>query len=386
MRQEFLPFSRPTIGAEEIAEVVDTLQSGWLTTGPKVARFEQALAERLGVKYVVATNSGTAALHIALLAAEVGPGDEIITTDFTFAATVNMIIAVGARPVLVDVDRDTLNLLPEGVAAAVTNRTKAIIPVHFAGLPCNMAALQEIAARHGLLIVEDAAHALGASYNGCPIGSLSWATIFSFHPIKNITTGEGGALCTNDEALAKRAMRLRFHGLSREAWARYTARGAPQYDVWELGYKYNMLDLQAAIGLPQLARLDALNARRRQLAALYQEALSDIPELQLPPEARPEDTHAWHLFVVKVLPEKGAPSRDEFMAALKERNIGTGLHFRAIHQHPYYAQTLGYSDADLPNAAWASERVCSLPLFPQMKEEDVHDVAAAIRDVLWSGA
>jgi len=382
MRETFLPFSRPTIGEDEIAEVVDSLRSGWITTGPKVERFEAALQEATGAAHVVAMNSGTAALHVSLLGSGIGPGDEVITTAMTFAATVNMILAVGAKPVLVDIDRDTLNLIPEQVAAAVTPRTKAIMPVHFAGLPCDMGALQQIAREHGLLIIEDAAHALGSAYEGKPIGSISEATIFSFHPIKNITTGEGGALCTDDAELAERASYLRFHGLSRNAWNRYGARGVPQYEVLAMGFKYNMLDLQAAIGIHQLARLAEFNARRRQLAALYRAQLEGLPGLQLPPEARAQDTHSWDLFIVKVLPEQGAPSRDDFMAALKERNIGAGLHFRAIHHHTFFAETLGYTDADLPNAAWASERVCSLPLFPLMTEDDVADVVAAIREVL----
>lgn len=382
MREQFLPFSRPTIGPEEIAEVVDSLQSGWITTGPKVQRFEEQLKQSTGAAHAVAMNSGTAVLHVALLAKGIGPGDEVITTAMTFAATVNMILAVGARPVLVDVDPGTLNLLSEQIAAAVTPATKAIMPVHFAGLPCDMDAIHEIARQHDLAVIEDAAHAIGSEYRGRPIGALSDATEFSFHPIKTVTSGEGGALCTNDDLLAERARVLRFHGISKDAWKRYSREGLPHYDVTALGFKYNMLDLQAAIGIHQLTKLEAFVARRRELAAQYREALADVPGLQLPPDAAPEDRHSWHLFIPKILPEVSGVSRDEFMAGLKARNIGTGLHFRAIHHHPFFAEALGYAPTDFPNASWASDRICSLPLFPLMTNEDVGDVVAAIREVL----
>ncbi len=381
MREEFLPFSRPTIGPEETAEVVDCLASGWLTTGPKVQRFEELLKAETRAAHAVAMNSGTAALHVALLALDIGPGDEVITTPMTFAATVNMILAVGATPVLVDIDRDSLNILPELIAAAVTPATRAIMPVHFAGLPCDLDAVHAIAGEHQLAVIEDAAHALGSCYHGNPIGALSAATCFSFHPIKNITTGEGGALCTNDDELAEQARVLRFHGISKDAWKRYDARGVPQYDVMALGFKYNMLDLQAAIGIHQLPKLSQLNDRRRRLAAKYREALADVPGVLVPPEAPAADLHSWHLFVIKMLPEVLGIGRDDFMARLKERNIGSGLHFRAIHLHPYFAERLQYPVGSLPNAEWASERIVSLPLFPLMSEGDVDDVVSAICEI-----
>lgn len=382
MRNEFLPFSKPTIGPEEIAEVVDSLESGWITTGPKVQRFEQLLAEAAGARHAVAMNSGTAALHVSLLGLDIGPGDEVITTPMTFAATVNMILAVGAKPVLVDVDRTSLNIIPELVAAAVTPATRAIMPVHFAGLPCDLDALGAIASQHGLDIIEDAAHAIGTHYRGKPIGALSKATEFSFHPIKNITTGEGGALCTDDDDLADRARVLRFHGIDRDAWKRYDVKGQPHYDVTALGFKYNMLDLQAALGIHQIARLPELIARRREIAALYREQLAGVPGLALPPDSTGTDLHAWHLFVIKVLPEAIGMDRDGFMAALKTHNIGSALHFRAIHLHPFFASALGYERGSLPEAEWASDRILSLPLFPGMSDEDAMDVVEAIKNIV----
>ncbi|NSW58653.1 MAG: DegT/DnrJ/EryC1/StrS aminotransferase family protein [Armatimonadetes bacterium] len=381
MRQEFLPFCRPTIGDEEIAEVVASMRSGWLTTGPKVQRFEEMLAEQTEAAHAVAMNSGTAALHVALLSLGIGPGDEVITTPMTFAATVNMILAVGARPVLVDIDCRTLNIIPEQIEAAITASTRAIIPVHFAGLPCDMQAIHAIAREHGLAVIEDAAHAIGSRYQGRPIGALSDATCFSFHPIKTITTGEGGALCTNDDALAERASIVRFHGLSKDSWKRYEARGNAQYAVMAMGFKYNMLDLQAAIGLHQLPRLNDFIQRRTDLVEMYREGLSGLHALVLPAYAPDGDVHSWHLYTPRVRPELLGMDRDGFMEALKAHNIGTGLHFTAIHMHPYFAETLGYGPGSLPNAEWASDRILSLPLFPLMTDEDLCDVVNAVRAI-----
>ncbi len=381
MRAEFLPFSRPTIGPEEIAEVVDSLESGWLATGPKVQRFEALLQAQTGAAHAVAMNSGTAALHVALLGLNIAPGDEVITTAMTFASPINMILAVGARPVLCDVDRDSLNLLPDQVARAVTPRTRAIMPLHFAGLPCDLDAIHQIARRHNLKVIEDGAHAIGSTYRGQPIGALSDATAFSFHPIKTVTSGEGGVLCTNDDALAEQARVLRFHGMTKDAWKRYDARGVPHYDIVAPGFKYNMLDLQAAIGIHQMAKLEQFVAQRQALAVRYRAALAGTAGLALPPDGTAPDAHSWSLFVVKVLPEVLGIDRDEFLLGLKARNIGTGVHFRAVHLHPYFARALGYEPGDLPNAEWASERLCSLPLFPLMAPSDVDDVVAAIRDL-----
>ncbi len=381
-RKDLLPFSRPHIGDEEIDEVVATLRSGWLTTGPRVEAFEAALSEYLGGAHVVAVNSGTAALHLAVLGAGIGPGDEVITTPMTWPATANMIMLAGAQPVFVDIDRDTLNLLPDQVAAAVTQRTKAILPVHFAGLCCNMAALSEIASARELVIIEDAAHALGASCPQGQAGVVGLAGCFSFHPTKPITTGEGGALVTRDGALAERARLLRFHGVTRGARAR--ASGTADYQVVELGFKYNMLDLQAAIGIHQLRRLETLRNRRAALAALYRELLGDLHEdlLFLPPDAPAGWVHSWHIYVVKLNLERLAIDRAGFRAALRERNIATGLHYLSLHLQALYRREFGCRAEDYPNAAWASERVVTLPLFADMTEEDVAHVAAAVREVL----
>lgn len=382
MRDSFLPFSRPTIEQEEIDEVVDSLKSGWITTGPKVTRFEEKIAKYVDADHAVALNSGTAGLHVALLALGIGPGDEVITTPMTFAATVNMILAVGATPVLVDIDRHTMNLQPELVGKALTPRTRALVPVHFAGLPCDMEAINRLARRHGLVVVEDAAHAIGTRYQGKRIGALSQATVFSFHPIKNITSGEGGMLTTNVAEVAEKSRVLRFHGINKDAWKRYDVRGVPEYDVLELGYKYNMLDLQAAIGLHQIDKLERFIAARTYIAERYLEALADNPGVFLPACSNPGDRHAWHLFVLKVDTDRLKIDRHEFIAQLKQRNIGTGIHFRAVHLHPHFAAALPYSRGDFPEAEWASDRLCSLPLYPLMTKADVDDVVAAIHEVV----
>lgn len=387
-RSDLLPFNRPQIGDEEIAEVVEAMRSGWLTTGPRVERFEAALAQYLGGGIeVVCVNSGTAALHLAVLAAGLGPGDEVITTPMTWPATANMILLAGARPVFVDIDRHTLNMRPELVEGAITPRTKAILPVHFAGLCCDMDALGEIASRHGLAIIEDAAHALGATCGpGRLAGCLGVAGCFSFHPTKPITTGEGGALATHSAEIAKHARLLAFHGVTRGAHARAT--GTADYEVVELGFKYNMLDLQAAIGLHQLAKADELRRRRAAIAALYRELLGDLDGelLFLPPDAPAGWTHAWHLYVIKLNLERLSLDRAAFRAALRERNIGTGLHYLSLHVQPFYARELGCRPEDYPEAAWASERVVSLPLFADMSETDAADVATAVREVLTQSA
>lgn len=386
-RDSFLAFNCPHIGDEEIAEVVETMRSGWLTTGPRVEQFEAALADSLGSGVeVVCVNSGTAALHLALLAAGIGPGDEVITTPMTWPATANMIMLAGARPVFVDIDRHSLNMRPDLVEEAITSKTKAILPVHFAGLCCDMEALGEIASRHGLAIIEDAAHAFGAECDRGRAGCLGLAGCFSFHPTKPITTGEGGALVTCDSEIAARARLLAFHGVTRGAHARAT--GTADYEVVALGFKYNMLDLQAAIGLHQLARADELRRRRAAIAALYRQFLGDADGdlLWLPPDAPSGWTHSWHLYVIKLNLERLRLDRSGFRAALRERNIGTGLHYLSLHLQPLYVRELGCRPEDCPEATWASQRVVSLPLFADMTEADAADVAAAVEEVLKQNA
>jgi len=382
VREEFLPFSIPTIEDEEIREVVDSLQSGWITTGPKVKRFEDDFKAYVGAGYAVPLSSATAGLELALRAMGVGPGDEVITTPMTFAATVNVIIHVGAAPVLADIEPGTLNIDLSKVREKITGRTKALIPVHFAGLPCDMDAVFALADEFGLKVLEDAAHAVGTEYRGKRVGSFDTVSVFSFHPIKNITTGEGGMVCTHDEKVAEEVSLLKFHGMSREAWKRYSAQGTPNYDIVLPGYKYNMMDIQAAIGIHQLAKLDRFIQRRAGIAEYYNKALSGVEEVITPAAAPYPYRHAWHLYTPLVKIEKLEISRDQFMAELKKENIGTGLHFKAVHHHPWYRENMPVPAGLLPNADYASDRILSLPLFPRMTMEDAGDVVEAVKKVI----
>jgi len=382
MRSTFLPFSTPTIEDEEINEVVDSLKSGWITTGPKVKRFEEAFRHYVGSPYAIPLSSATAGLHLTLLALGIKNGDEIITTPMTFASTVSMIILCGAKPVLVDIEPGTLNLDVTKIRDRITSRTKAVIPVHFAGQSCDMDPIFALAREHSLTVIEDAAHAAGTEYKGKRIGSLDSISIFSFHPNKNITTGEGGMVCTHDEALAEELSLLKFHGMSREAWKRSTASGTPNYDILLPGFKYNMMDIQAAIGIHQLPRLDGFIDKRTEIAEFYNRELVDVVELVLPGIAPYEQRHAWHLYTPLVRIEMLDIDRDRFMEELKKLNIGSGLHYKAIHHHPYYREALGISDVDFPVASYASERIFSLPLFPKMTMDDGRDVVDALKAVL----
>jgi dTDP-4-amino-4,6-dideoxygalactose transaminase len=380
-RNDFLPFSKPTIRQAEIDEVVDSLKSGWITTGPKSQKFEEAFAAYTGFPIALALSSATAGLHIGLMALGLKPGDEVITTPMTWVATTNMIELLGGTPVFVDIHPDTLQIDETQVEAAVTPRTVGILPVHFGGAPCHMDPLLAIAKKHGLWVFEDAAHGVGTLYGGRHVGCFERMGVFSFHPIKNMTTAEGGALVLRDEDLARKLRALRFHGLEKQAWNRYAEGGSPQVEVIMPGFKYNFMDLQAAIGLPQLASVDDFNARRIELAGLYQSLFADVTELETP--ALPSyDHHAtWHLYPVRVRDSFGM-SRDAFMAELKARNVGSGIHFRAVHTQPYYDQKYPGWAARLPHATWVSDRICSLPLFPAMTEDDVRYVVDAVKDVL----
>ena len=382
MRSDFLPLSRPSIGSEEIEEVTACLRSGWLTSGPRVSRFEEGFAGAVGAAHAVAVTSGTAGLHLALLAAGIGAGDEVVTTPMTWAATGNMVLAVGARPVFVDIDPATLNIQPEAVERAVTPRTRAIVPVHFAGQPVDLDPLRVIAARRGLSLIEDAAHALGTHYRGHPVGGGSTAAVFSFHPIKAITTGEGGMITTDDAAFADRLRLLRFHGVTRDAWGRYGKRATPAYEIVTLGFKYNMTDLQAALGLAQLSRLEEFIAARTRAAGWYRTALEGLPGVEMLAPVPYPARHAWHLLVVRLRLEALRVGRDAIMEALLEANIGVGLHFKALHLHRFYREQLGLTPGDLPEATRASESILSLPLFPDLTREDVTDVATALSDVI----
>ncbi len=376
-----VPFYRPDIGEDEIAAVVDTLRSGWLTVGPKTQEFEQAFAQAVGASCAVAVSSCTAALHLALNALDLQPGDEVITSTLTFTATGATIVHAGARPVLVDCTPDTLNLDPSDVARKLTPRTRAIVPVHYAGHAAPMDEVLEIARAHRLTVVEDAAHAIPASYRGRRIGTIGDITAFSFYATKNLTTGEGGMLTTADAALADRLRMRRLHGMSQDAWRRYSAEGSWRYDVSYPGFKYNMTDIGAALGLVQLRRLPALHRRRQQIAALYTQLLRDVPQLELP-TTRPEVEHAWHLYVVRLRPEQLRIHRDALIELLKAESIGTQVHFIPLHLHSYYRDAFGCRAEDFPVASRAAETILSLPLFTIMSDDDVDYVAATLRRLL----
>ena len=442
MRTEFLPFSLPTIGDEEIAEVADSLRSGWVTPGPKTKQFETQFADYVGCQQAIATHSCTGGMHVALAAVGIGPGDEVIVPAMTFCSTANVVVHVGAKPVLVDVLDDFL-ISPEAVRNAITPRTKAIMPVHYGGQPCDLEAIYEIAAERGLAVIEDAAHSVGAEYRGHKLGSddlpiegargpspspggryavasegrgarlgdrksstatigsedaepqnselktensksltpFAHATVFSFYANKNMTTGEGGMIAVNDDTLADTMRPLTLHGMSHDAWKRHSDIGSWYYEVVALGYKYNMSDLQAAIGIHQLKKLERFIEARRRLAGLYDEAFSEIPEV-LSPILHPDRRHVYHLYAVRLDRERLKIDRAQFMKGLKARNIGGSVHFIPVHLHPLYQERFGYRKGAFPNAEKLYSQEISLPLFPRMTEEDVGDVIAAMKEII----
>ena len=393
MRRTFLPFAPPLIGDEEIVEVVDTLRSDWITTGPKVKRFEQEFATFLGVSDAFAVSSCTAALHLALLTLGIGPGDAVITTPLTFCSGVHVIEHVGARPVLVDVEPDTLNIDPAKVPQAIGQatkelnlRVKAILPVHLYGHPCDLDAIFEVADAHGLAVIEDAAHSLPARYRGRLIGStLKWnrvpvLTCFSFYATKNLTTAEGGMLVASPDLLEE-ARLWGLHGMNCDAWKRYGTEGNAFYEVVRPGYKYNLTDIQAAIGLHQLRYLPSFHRRRREIAQRYNNAFARYGELVLPAE-RSDITHAWHLYALRLNLERMDISRNKVICELRSRNIGCSVHFMPIHMHPYYRDKYGYHSSDFPITYDAFEALLSLPLSPRMTDEDVQDVIDAVSDIV----
>jgi UDP-4-amino-4-deoxy-L-arabinose-oxoglutarate aminotransferase len=380
-RNEFLPFSRPSINEDDIAGVVEVLRSGWLTTGPKTAEFEQAFCDYTGCEGAAALSSATAGMHLVFKALGIGPGDEVITPAMTWVSTINLIVLAGATPVFVDVDRDTLLVSPDAIKASLTDSTKLIVPVHFAGAPVDIEAIRKLAVGKNIFLVEDAAHALGTEFKGERIGR-GGTSIFSFHPIKNITTGEGGMFCSDDLELVDCIRRLKFHGLGVDAYDRDMQGRSPQAEVLQPGYKYNMMDISAALGITQLARVEEFNSRRTELAGIYRERLAEIDEIIPLGNPMYPLKHAWHLFVVRLDTDRAGLSRDDFMLELKQRNIGTGLHFRAVHLQKYYRESMGMRRGMLPNTEWNSDRICSLPLFPDMTPDDIDDVVNAIKSVL----
>ncbi len=373
----FLPYCLHDIGEEEIAEVVATLRSDWLTTGPKVQAFQQAVAAYVAAPCAVAVNSATAGLHLALAARDIGPGDEVITTPMTFCATAEVVEYQGAKPVFADITPDTHNIDPACIEAAITPRTRAIIPVHFAGHPCPMADILAIARRHGLFVLEDAAHAIGAQYQGHMIGSVGDATVFSFYATKNMTTAEGGMITCADAALAEKLQMLSLHGISRDAWKRYSAEGSWYYEVQYLGYKYNMTDIAAALGLHQLRKLAAANARRRAIAARYDAAFAELPELSML-HTRDDVEKVDHLYLIKLALESMTVGRAEFIEALRALGIGASVHFIPLHFHPYYRDKYGYTPGAFPVTEEVYRRCLSLPLYPRMTDDDVQRVISAV--------
>ena len=380
MRNSFLPYCLPFIGEEEIAEVADSLRSGWVTTGPKVKRFEQEFATYVGAKHAIAVSSCTAALHTSLAAMDVGPGDEVIVPTLTFCATANVVVHLGATPVIVDVGQN-FQISPDAVCRAIGPRTKAIIPVHYGGQACSLQEILALADSHGIPVIEDAAHAAGAEYEGRRIGSHGRAVCFSFYAIKNMTTGEGGMVTTDDDDLAARIRLLSLHGMSRDAWKRYTEAGSWYYEVLEPGYKYNMTDIQASLGIHQLRRLDGFIRRRQEIAAMYDNAFSDLPEIRLPAQL-PGRNHTFHLYPIRLNADLLQWNRSEFIDELRARNIATSVHFIPLHRHPLYRDRYGYRPEQFPVAEEIYQGLLSLPLYPKMTDRDAADVIEAVRETV----
>lgn len=381
---DYLPFHVPEIDDEDIDAVVSVMRSGWLTTGAKARQFEQEFAAKVGARYAVALNSCTAALHLALEAIGLQEGDEVLVPTMTFAATAEVVTYFKAKPVLIDCLPTTLNMDPELIERAITPRTKAVIPVHFAGQPCEMTSILEIARRHDLRVIEDAAHAFPASYKGKAIGSIGDYTCFSFYATKNITTGEGGMVTTDDPDQADRIRRMSLHGLSRDAWKRYTNQGSWYYDIVAPGFKYNLTDMAAALGLTQLHKAERFWKTRERYAALYAEEFRDLPEIT-PLMIHDDVQHAWHLYVIQLDLDRLRISRQAFIEGLQQKQIGCSVHFIPLHLHPYYRETGHYSRADFPVASQAFDRMVSLPLYSKMSEEDVHRTIQAVRELILKG-
>ncbi|HEY9900091.1 MAG TPA: DegT/DnrJ/EryC1/StrS family aminotransferase [Pantanalinema sp.] len=376
-KDKFLVFGAPPIEDAEIAEVVASMKSGWLGTGPKVATFQDDFKAYRGASHAVAVNSCTAGLHLSILAAGIGPGDEVITTPLTFCATVNAIIHAGGTPVLADVD-ETMNLDPARLEEKITPRTKAVVPVHFAGRPCDMDAIMAIARRHGLKVIEDCAHAIETEYRGRPVGTFGDFGCFSFYVTKNIVTGEGGMILTESDEAAARLKTLALHGMSKDAWKRFSDEGYKHYQVVECGFKYNMMDLQAAIGIHQLKRVEAYWRRREEIWQRYMAAFADLP-VTLPPAPEEGTRHGYHLFTLLIDEARAEISRDAFLDAMTADNIGVGVHYLSVPEHPYYQETFGWRPEDTPNAMRIGRQTVSIPLTPKLTDEDVADVIAAVR-------
>lgn len=378
----FLNFALPTIGDEECEEVIRTLRGGWLTYGPKTKLFEERFSNYIGVQNSIAVNSATSGLHLALLALGIGPGDEVIVPVITFCSTANVVVHMGARPVFCDVS-DDLNIDVSKIRELITDKTKAIIPVHFAGQACDMDEIGQIAKEYDLKVIEDAAHAVGSAYRNRKIGTISDITVFSFYPTKNMTAAEGGMVTTQDNRLAEKIRILSMHGISKDAYKRYQADGSWYYEVLYPGYKYNMTDIQAAIGIHQLRKLPDFIEKRQYYVGLYNESFRFIPEIIFP-MVHPDRYHTWHLYVIGLEIDSLKITRGEFINLLKEENIGSSVHFIPLHFHPYYRKTFGYKIGDFPKAEWFYERIVSLPLYPKLTESDIYYIIFAVRKIIES--
>ncbi|MFH1255823.1 MAG: DegT/DnrJ/EryC1/StrS family aminotransferase [Candidatus Diapherotrites archaeon] len=378
---DYIVFGKPKIEDDEIEEVVDSLKTGWLGTGPKTQAFEKKFREYIGCRHAIAVNSCTAAMHLSLIAAGVGNGDEVITSPITFAATANTIVHVGAKPIFVDVNKDSMNIDEDAIESAITKKTKAILPVHFAGRPCEMDRIIEIAEKHGLNVIGDAAHAIESTKNGKKIGNVGASACFSFYVTKNITTGEGGMVTTNNDEWAEKIRVMSLHGISADAWERYSWNGFKHYQVLYPGFKYNMTDLQAALGIHQLKRIEKNWKIRKKIWESYQEQLSGLP-LILPKEPEEDSKHSFHLYTPLLDIDMLGISRDEFQQMLHKRGIGTGIHFISLHLHPYYKENFNYGENDFPNAKFISDRTISLPLSPALKEQEVEHIITNVKRIL----
>ena len=380
MRSTFLPFALPEIDNEELLEIKDSLSTNWITTGPKTKLFEQNFGDYVSSKFAIAVSSCTAGLHLALVAANIGEGDEVITTPYTFASTASVILHVGARPVFVDIEKDGFHIDVKMIEKSITPRTRAIIPVHFAGEPCRMEEIKTIAKKHNLLVIEDAAHAVGAEYKGEKIGSIGDITVFSFYAIKNMTTGEGGMVTTNNESIADKISLLALHGISKDAWKRYTSEGSWYYEILFPGFKYNMTDIQAAIGIHQLRKLNHFIKLREKYAELYNKHFRNIPEILIPRFSN-DIRHAWHLYVIRLCGSM-INERNSLIKAINAAGIGTSVHFIPLHLHPYYKSKFGYKIGDFPNAENTYKKAISLPLYPKMKVADIERVVFSVKQAI----
>ncbi|HEC39577.1 hypothetical protein LCGC14_0577380 [marine sediment metagenome] len=381
VRKEYLPYGTQWLNEKEINEVVDSLKSSWITTGPKMRLFEENFKKFKGSKYAVAVNSGTAALHISTSSININPGDEVITTPMTFVASANCVVYRGGTPVLADIKNNTYNIDPDEIRKKITPKTKAIIPVHFAGQPCDMDEICEIAEEHNLFIIEDAAHAIDAEYKNKKIGNISDLTTFSFHPVKNITTAEGGMVTSNNEDLYEKLLMFRTHGISKDAVKRFGKEGGFYYDMQYLGFRYNLSELHSSLGIHQLDKLKAFQSRRREIVRIYNKELGSIEGIKIPYVKR-NIKHSWHLYVIQLDLEKLNVDRDHIFKALREENIGVNVHYIPVHYHSYYQEKFGLKRGILPNVEWLFPRIITIPLFHKMSDNDAYDVINALEKVI----